>query len=245
MARSVLVTGGAGFVGSHVVDDLLRAGYHVRALDLLVDQVHPRGQRPEYLSDEVELAVADVRDRAALGRALGGVDAVVHLAARVSVGQSMYELAAYAAVNTTGTAILLEALLDRGIGRLVVASSMSIYGEGLYRRPDGSVVVDAARTREQLQRGEWEPSAELEPLPTPEWKPPSLSSVPELIGAARVGDIRHCFADVSLARELLGFEPQVALEDGLAELVEWLEGRAAEDRFTAAADELHRRGLTL
>ena len=367
MAQSILITGGAGFIGSHLARQLLEAGHEVRALDSLDPQVHPSGQRPAYLDGEVELQVGDVRDRAAVDRALDGIDAVVHFAARVGVGQSMYEIADYTSVNTYGTGVLLQAMLDRSIGRLLVASSMSIYGEGLYRGVENAT----ERTREALERGEWEPTDQdgraLEPLPTPEWKVPALSSIyalnkydqermcllfgssygipttamrffnvygrdqalsnpytgvlaifagrllndrpplifedghqrrdfvsvsdvaracalaletpaaagkvlnvgsgesvsvreiadrlaavmgkdgiePEVTGKYRVGDIRHCFADITLARETLGYEPQVALDEGMAELAEWLEGRTAEDRVESAGAELAARGLTL
>jgi dTDP-L-rhamnose 4-epimerase len=364
MGEHVLITGGAGFIGSHVADELLRAGHDVRALDSLVAQVHGDVQRPPYLADEVELVVGDVRDVEAVRRALNDVDSVVHLAARVGVGQSMYELAEYAAANTAGTAVLLEALLERPVRKLLVASSMSIYGEGAYE-PAPAV----ERTRTQLRRGEWEPRGpngeELTPVPTPETKEPSLASVyaltkfdqerlgllygaaysvptvalrffnvygprqalsnpytgvlaifaarllndrrplvyedggqrrdfvnvadvaracrlaleldgadgravnigsgrsasvleiadqltrvlgkeiePELAGKFRAGDIRHCFADVRLAREALGFEAEVAFEDGMAELAGWLQGQVASDRFEEAAAELTERGLT-
>jgi dTDP-L-rhamnose 4-epimerase len=359
----VLITGGAGFIGSHLADELLAAGYSVRALDVLVDQVH-EGDRPEYLSDDVELIPGDVRGEEVVCGALEGVDAVVHLAARVGVGQSMYEQAEYAASNTLGTAVLLDALAERPVRKLVVASSMSVYGEGAYEP-----VPAVERTREQLERRDWEPRGaggeELTPVPTPETKQPTLSSVyaltkfdqerlcllfgsaygvptvalrlfnvygprqalsnpytgvlaifasrllndnapvvyedgaqtrdfvhvsdiarafrlalerdgadgsvvnagggratsvleiahtlagllgkeidPELPGTFRACDIRHCIADVSLARELLGFEVQVTLEDGLAELAEWLQTQPATDRFDRAAAELAERGLT-
>src|SRR3954452_1222063 len=110
---TILVTGGAGFIGSHLADELLARGHRVRALDNLTPQVHGGGDRPEYLADDVELQVGDVRDADAVRRALVGVDAVVHLAARVGVGQSMYEIADYTAENSGGTAVLLEAMLDR------------------------------------------------------------------------------------------------------------------------------------
>jgi dTDP-L-rhamnose 4-epimerase len=365
VGERVLITGGAGFIGSHLADQLIATGYSVRALDSFVDQVHA-GDRPDYLHADVELLHGDVRDREALDRALDGVAAVVHLAARVGVGQSMYEIAEYAAANTAGTAVLLEALIDRDVSRLVVASSMSVYGEGLYVGPDGEPVVDAARTRAQLERNEWEPGEGLRPVPTPEWKQPSLASVyaltkydqerlcliwgesygvpttalrlfnvygprqalsnpytgvlaifasrllngqpplvfedgeqrrdfvsvhdvarairlalepgesscgvlnvgsgrsvtvkeiaellasalsvdiePVLTGKARAGDIRHCFADVSLARERLGFEAQVGFEEGIAQLVDWLAGQRPDDRVEQARAELDRRGLTL
>jgi dTDP-L-rhamnose 4-epimerase len=177
----ILITGGAGFIGSHLADELLRRGWRVRALDNLEPQVHETGDRPAYLDPDVELVVGDVRDADCVRRALDGVDAVVHLAARVGVGQSMYDIADYTSVNGTGTAVLLQALLDHPVRRLVVASSMSVYGEGLYADAAGRRVDAAERSREQLERGDWEPSgtdgAPLSPLPTPEDKPVSLSSI--------------------------------------------------------------------
>jgi dTDP-L-rhamnose 4-epimerase len=179
----VLVTGGAGFIGSHLVDRLLADGADVRILDSLDVQVHDG--RPEYLAREAELAVGDVRDRDAVDRALAGVDRVVHLAAAVGVGQSMYEIERYTSVNAVGAAVLLERLLevrDR-IEKVVVASSMSIYGEGLYRCPqEGVEVSPEPRPEAQLAARRWEvvcPScgAELEPLPTPETKPLQPTSV--------------------------------------------------------------------
>jgi dTDP-L-rhamnose 4-epimerase len=371
MSATILITGGAGFIGSHLADDLLGHGWNVRALDNLTPQVHERGERPAYLHPDVELVVGDVRDERCVRRALAGVDAVVHLAARVGVGQSMYDIADYTSVNGAGTAVLLQALLDHPIEQLVVASSMSVYGEGLYVDGDGAAVKTAERSREQLERGEWEPAGEggaaLKPLPTPEHKPPSLSSIyalgkydqermcllfgsayrvpvtalrffnvygprqalsnpytgvlaifagrllnerppliyedgrqrrdfvsvydvaracrlaleqpdpagrvlnvgsgesvcvleiadelarvmgrehirPQVTGKYRVGDIRNCFSDIALAREAIGFEPRVAMSDGMAELAEWLAGEAATDRVDAAAAELAARGLTV
>jgi dTDP-L-rhamnose 4-epimerase len=172
----VLVTGGAGFIGSHLVDELLRAGHAVRVLDSLVEQVHGDSQRPEYLAADAELIAGDVRNAEVVRGALEGIDSVVHLAARVGVGQSMYEPAEYAAANTAGTGVLLEALLDHPVRKLVVASSMSIYGEGAYEPAPAT-----ERTREQLERGDWEPRGangeQLEPVPTPESKEPALASV--------------------------------------------------------------------
>lgn len=379
MGHTILVTGGAGFIGSHLADLLLREGHHVRALDVLSPQVHgdaaATGRRPDYLDPEVELVVGDVRDRAAVDRALQGVDVVFHFAAAVGVGQSMYEIAEYTSVNNLGTAVLLEAMAARAkaqpFARLVVASSMSLYGEGLYRAPDGTHVVDAERPRAQLVAGRWEPrdalGRVLEPLPTPESKAPSLASVyalskydqerlclmvgraygipavalrffnvfgtrqalsnpytgvlaifasrllnerapmifedglqqrdfvhvtdvaracsaartapgavgevlnvgagntytvreiaertaaavgkpylqPEVTGKYRVGDIRHCVADIARARAVLGYEPRVSLDAGLEELAGWLEGQTAADRVDAARAELAARGLTV
>jgi dTDP-L-rhamnose 4-epimerase len=371
MRQRVLITGGGGFIGSHLADELLASGYDVRALDNLDPQVHPKRRRPPYLDPDVELLVGDVRDRGTIDRALEGVDAVFHLAAQVGVGQSMYRLCDYTSTNVGGTATLLEALIARPVERLIVASSMSIYGEGLYRRPDGRLVEDAARQIGQLVAGKWDPTDEsavpLEPLATPESKPPALQSVyalskfdqerlclmlgdayqipavalrffnvygprqalsnpytgvlaifasrllnrrapivyedgrqrrdfvsvydiaralrlaleapgvaghafnigsgesasvrdiaariaaaldvegvaPDITGQYRVGDIRHCFADISKARTLLGYEPQVTLDEGLMELAGWLSGQEAFDRVAEAHAELAARGLTV
>ncbi|MGZ8717209.1 MAG: NAD-dependent epimerase/dehydratase family protein [Gaiellaceae bacterium] len=359
----VLITGGAGFIGSHLADELLSGGYRVRALDNLTPQVHAGAARPDYLAADVELEVGDVRDAVAVRRALDGVDSVVHLAARVGVGQSMYEIAEYTSVNSLGTAVLLEALAEKPVRKLLVASSMSVYGEGLYLDGTGRWVEPPERTREQLERREWELPG-LEPAPTPETKRPGLSSIyaltkydqeraclvcggaygiptvalrlfntygtrqalsnpytgvlaifaarllndrpprifedglqrrdfvsvhdvarafrlaleregadgsavnvgsglsvtvreigeklaatmgkqiePELTGEYRLGDIRHCYADISHAHATLGYEPEVALEGGMGEIAAWLEGRVADDRVGAATEELARRGL--
>jgi dTDP-L-rhamnose 4-epimerase len=369
--RRILITGGGGFIGSHLADELLAAGYSVRALDSLVSQVHSTRTRPDYLDPDVELVVGDVRDRATVDRALDDVDAVYHLAAQVGVGQSMYQLCDYTSTNVGGTATLLEALIERPVQRLVVASSMSIYGEGLYRDEHGAAVQTAERQMDQLASGHWDPpdsaGRPLTPLPTPETKSPSLKSVyaltkfdqerlclmigeayrlstvalrffnvygprqalsnpytgvlaifgsrllngrapvvyedgqqrrdfvsvydvaralrlalevpeagghafnvgsgisasvreiaarmastlgipdvhPEITGQYRVGDIRHCFADISKARALLGYEPQIALEEGLMELAGWLGGQQAFDRVAEANAELAARGLTV
>jgi dTDP-L-rhamnose 4-epimerase len=361
--RSILVTGGAGFIGSHLVDELLEHGYEVRVFDALVGQVHGDAARPSYLSPQAELQVGDLRDEAAVRRALEGIDAVVHLAARVGVGQSMYEITEYTGANSYGTAVLLQALLDRPVQKLLVASSMSIYGEG------ATAPVEAVeRTRADLEARRFDPlGASGEPLtalPTPETKRPANSSVyaltkydqerlclvfgeayavptvalrlfnvygprqalsnpytgvlaifasrllngrpplvfedgeqrrdfvnvadvargfrlaleqdaadgrsinigsgesatvteianklaevlgveiePEITGRFRAGDIRHCFADITLAHDLLGYRPERLLADGLAELATWLGTQTAEDRVDDATAELVTRGL--
>src|SRR5690606_16470195 len=144
--RQVLITGGAGFIGSHLADELLAHGYRVRALDNLDPQVHGAdAERPSYLHDDVELIRGDVRDRDAVRHALEGVDAVFHFAAAVGVGQSMYEIERYTDINNRGTAVLLEALIEHKPARLVVASSMSVYGEGLYRSAGGETVAPPER----------------------------------------------------------------------------------------------------
>jgi len=372
MSEHILITGGAGFIGSHLADELLANGYRVRVLDNLSPQVHGDcGRRPDYLDPAVELVVGDVCDPAALRTALRGIDAVYHFAAAVGVGQSMYEVVNYTRVNNLGTAVLLEALIQKPVRRLVVASSMSLYGEGLYRNGAGEIRTVGERPLEQLRRGEWEWRDErgepLVPAPTPESKVPALASVyalskldqerlclmigraynfsavalrffnaygprqalsnpytgvlaifasrllndsapkifedgfqqrdfvsvydiaracrlaletpaaagevfnigsghaytvraiaeriasvvgkthlaPEITQKYRVGDIRHCFADIGKARDVLGFVPQVTLADGLAELAAWLEGQAAVDRVAQASAELAARGLAI
>ncbi|KFE60614.1 NAD-dependent epimerase/dehydratase family protein [Hyalangium minutum] len=371
-SKLILVTGGAGFIGSHVAEQLMAQGHRVRVLDCLLPQVHGEGrQRPAYLHPEVELHVGDVRDGKAVRHALEGVDAVYHFAAAVGVGQSMYEIAHCTSVNNLGTAVLLEALSQKPVQRLVVASSMSVYGEGLFTGPAGRLTTGQERTREQLQAGQWEvrdaTGQVLMPVPTPEVKALSLSSVyalskydqerlclmvgkaygiptvvlrlfnvygprqalsnpyagvlaifasrllngnrplifedglqqrdfvsvhdvaracrlalevpeavggvfnigsgqsitvreaaaaiaelmgkphlrPEITGKYRVGDARHCIADISLARKVLGYSPQVSFHQGLMELAGWLRGQVAHDRVAQAQAELEARGLTV
>ena len=174
----VLITGGAGFIGSHLADRLLTEGHQVRALDNLDPQVHPGGERPDYLDGDVELQVGDVRDHDAVRRALDGVDAVVHFAAAVGVGQSMYEIERYTSINAIGAAVVLEAVLERrdAIRKLLVASSMSIYGEGQYRNPETgeSGLAPGVRPETQLAGRNWNVLADdgtpLEPEPTAETK---------------------------------------------------------------------------
>jgi len=178
----VLITGGAGFIGSHAAKALLGAGYDVRLFDDLSPQVHGAlRQPPVYLPRDAELVVGDITDALAIERALRGADMVLHLASSVGVGQSMYEIAPYVRVNELGTATLLQALLKHPIQRLVVASSMSVYGEGACRSTSGDIVTPDDRPIDQLKRGDWEPhnaqGIELEPIPTPETKRPSLSSI--------------------------------------------------------------------
>src|SRR5438094_7211828 len=181
----VLITGGAGFIGSHFADRLLADGHEVRALDNLDAQVHPDGERPDYLDSAVELQVGDVRDREAVRHALDDVDAVVHFAAAVGVGQSMYEIERYTSINAIGAAVLLEEVLERrdAIRKLLVASSMSIYGEGQYRnsRTGESGLAPGLRPEAQLAARNWDIQAEdgtpLEPEPTAETKPLRPTSI--------------------------------------------------------------------
>lgn len=179
----VLITGGAGFIGSHVADRLLEQGYRVRVLDALDEQVHGQGRPmfPAYLSPEVETIRGDVRNPRDVAHALEGVDAVYHFAAAVGVGQSMYQIERYTDINNRGTAVLLEGLLRHRVRKLIVASSMSVYGEGLYRSGSGEIVCPQPRSLDRLKSGQWELPDEtgraLEPVATPESKVPSPQSV--------------------------------------------------------------------
>ncbi len=186
MFKRVLVTGGAGFIGSHTIDLLLRQGAKVRVLDNLEPQVHGLiDAPPAYLSREAEFVRGDVLDRDALTKALVGCDAVIHDAAMVGVGQSQYQIHRYANVNTAGTAMLLDILVNEktSVERLMVASSMSIYGEGLYRRPsDGARLAPTLRPDSQLAAHDFEmrdpeTGEALTPIPTPESKPLHCTSI--------------------------------------------------------------------
>ena len=179
--EKILITGGAGFIGRFVADELLARGNQVRVLDSLIEQVHGETDGSKMLNPEAELIRGDVRDKAAVIKALQGVDSVIHLAAEVGVGQSMYEVERYTSTNDVGTAVLFEALIQKPVRRVVTASSMSIYGEGLYRDADGRTVEDAERKGLRDGLSSWEPvDAQGRPLAamaTPEWKRPSLSSI--------------------------------------------------------------------
>ena len=177
-----LVTGGAGFIGSHLVQRLVDLGEDVIVLDSLEPQVH--GGKPPELPDGVHFVHGDVGDPDVVDAALDGVERVVHLAAAVGVGQSMYEIADYVRKNTYATAIFLERLVarDQRPSRLVVASSMSIYGEGEYTCAQHGRFAPAPRPEHQLVARQWEclcPECgeELEPAATRERKPLIPTSV--------------------------------------------------------------------
>ena len=181
MGETVLVTGGAGFIGRAVTRELLSRGNRVRILDSLVEQVHGGRARPKDLPDDAELIIDDIRNPDAVTKALDGAGSVVHLAAEVGVGQSMYEVERYTSVNEAGSAVLFEALIDSPVRRVVTASSMSIYGEGLYEDADGKIVENAERQARFSNGESWDPldsqGRPLKPKPTPEWKRPSLTSI--------------------------------------------------------------------
>ena len=368
---NILVTGGAGFIGSHLVDALVKKGHRVRILDSLVEQVHGP-EAPLHLNRQAEFINGDVCDAVAVTKALDGIDVVYHQAAEVGVGQSMYEIVRYVRANDLGTAVLLEEMIKRPgqFRKLVVASSMSIYGEGAYRcNGCGAIANPSLRPDEQLAAHDWEFSCDtcgglLATTGTPEEKPLFPTSVyaiskqnqeqyclavgraykiptvafryfnvygtrqalsnpytgvcaifssrllndqaptifedgeqsrdfvhvsdivranmlaletdggdyhamnigtgratsvieiarllakglgkniePEIVGKTREGDIRHCVADISKARRLLGYEPKVTLEIGLKELLKWTTGQEAIDKVVSATNELAARSL--
>ncbi|MCD4708689.1 MAG: GDP-mannose 4,6-dehydratase [Candidatus Sabulitectum sp.] len=185
MGKSVLITGGAGFIGSHLGDFFLSKDYEVKAFDNLDPQVHgENASRPGYLNSEIELIVGDVRDTESFAKALKPADILVHFAAAVGVGQSMYEITRYTSINTMGAAVVLEEAVKQKdhIEKMLVASSMSIYGEGLYICPTCGEVTPKLRPAEQLARRKWDmlcPSCDKAcvPAPTPETKPLFPTSV--------------------------------------------------------------------
>lgn len=370
MSDCILITGGAGFIGTHLAARLVAEGYRVKVLDNLAEQVHGRTGWPPHLPEGITKIHGDVRSFAQVREALQDVDAVFHFAAAVGVGQSMYRINHYVDVNNRGTAVLLESLTARPVRKLILASSMSVYGEGSYRDGRGNIRWPAERDSEMLRAGLFElyhEQEELQPIPTPENKPLSPSSIyalskfdqermalmigaayaipttalrffniygpyqslsnpytgvlaifasrllngreplifedgrqrrdfvsvhdvcqacllalesdraegevfnigsgnnysigeiaakvtevlpgadlsPQITGDYRVGDIRHCFADIGKARDLLGYRPRVSLADGLAELAGWLETQQAVDRVEIMRHELASRGLSL
>jgi dTDP-L-rhamnose 4-epimerase len=368
--KKVLILGGGGFVGSHTADALLEQGHHVIVFDNLSKQVHSSGF-PSYLSREVEFVEGDVRELSALSRVVARADVIYQLAAAVGVGQSMYEISNYCASNIQGTANLLQAILDTRScpEKVIVASSMSIYGEGRYACALCGAVAPLPRILAQLKKKEWELNCPncgriLRPEATSEEKPLQCTSVyalskkaqeemtllfgqtydiptvalryfniygprqalsnpytgvaaifasrllngnapvvfedgrqmrdfvnirdivqanllalsspggdgmalnvgsgkpvdiqqvakeiarmlgseiePTMPGVYRAGDIRHCFADISKTQEALGYSPRVSFQEGLSELVNWLESQQAHDHTEEAMFQLTARGL--
>ncbi|WP_075293227.1 NAD-dependent epimerase/dehydratase family protein [Pararhizobium arenae] len=177
--ESVLVTGGCGFIGRHVTEELLERGYKVRILDAFIDQVH--GDTEAEVPQGAEIVRGDIRDKQVVFAAVEGMDAVIHLAAEVGVGQSMYEISRYVGVNDLGTAVLLEALIGGPARRIVVASSMSVYGEGRYQTATNEQVGQARRRADRIKMGQWNlQSADgkpLLPIATDEEKPVDLASI--------------------------------------------------------------------
>ncbi len=182
MKYRILVTGGAGFIGSHLVDKLIEVGHSVVVLDNLEPQVHSK--KPDYLSPEAEYIFEDIRNEELLSNLLSDVEIVFHQAATVGVGQSMYEIKKYVDVNTYATAKLLDILVNKenNVRKLIVASSMSIYGEGAYECEDCGEVYPKLREEEQFMRREWEMKCPycgkiVKPIPTSEDKPLHPTSI--------------------------------------------------------------------
>jgi len=179
----VLVTGGYGFIGSHLVDHLIDEGHEVRVVDRLEYQVH-KGIPPDYLNPSAEYILGDIGDKGVLSTAIKDTNVIFHLAASVGVGQSMYEIKRYVESNTMGTAKLLDFLVNEShdVKKLVVASSMSIYGEGAYSCVDCGIVYPKPRPMQQLKSREWEMKCpqcnkQVDPLPTSEDKPLHPTSI--------------------------------------------------------------------
>lgn len=183
MANKILVTGGAGFIGSHIVDFLVKDNHEVVVLDNLEPQVHGDG-KPDYLNSDAKYIFSDIRDRDALKTALEGVEIIFHEASRVGVGQSMYEIQKYVDSNTLGTAVLLDFLAneEHDVKKLVIASSMSNYGEGKYHCEKCGVVYPKLRPKKQLAARDWEMKCPIcedaaRPMPTDEDKPMHSTSI--------------------------------------------------------------------
>ena len=156
--RSILVTGGAGYIGSHLVDRLVLQGYDVTVLDNLEPQVHRSGTWPSYANPRARYVRGDVRDRALFEPLVLSCDAVVHFGAAVSVGQSMYQVDRYVDVNTRGTALLLDILVNtrHHVEKVLVASSIGVYGEGAYRCARCGPVAPGIRSAAQLAKRDWD-----------------------------------------------------------------------------------------
>jgi dTDP-L-rhamnose 4-epimerase len=244
---TVLVTGGAGFIGSHVVELLLRQGHRVRVFDSLVEQVH-RGAGPRYVPADAEFVRGDVRDRDALVQALRGVDRVVHLAAEVGVGQSMYEVSRYVDANTGGTGVLLDILANgrTGIGRIVVASSMSIYGEGAYTCAAHGLVAPGLRPESQLKARQWDPEcpacgAALSPVPTTEDKallPTSVYAISKMNQELLCLSVGAAYGtDVVALRYFNAYGPRQALSNPYTGVAAIFSGRLLNGRAPLAFED--------
>ncbi len=177
MIRDILVTGGAGYIGSHLVDALVAREYRVTVLDNLEPQVHRSGKWPSYANPDAKYVKGDVRDRAVFEPLVLASQAVVHFGAAVSVGQSMYQIDRYVDVNTRGTALLLDILVNakHKVEKVLVASSIGVYGEGAYECATHGPVAPTIRLEQQLAMRDWEQhcpycAAHVRSIPTPEDK---------------------------------------------------------------------------
>lgn len=372
--EKILVTGGAGFIGSHTVDLLIKSKYQPIIIDNLEPQVHGK-TKPDYLNNDATFIQKDIQDPKTLREIIPQVDAVIHLAALVGVGQSMYQIERYININTKATATLLDTLVkeEHNVKKLIVASSMSVYGEGKYLcEKCKTEVFPELRIEKQLKNKQWDQKcpdcgSNLKPLPTDEKKPLMPTSIyaqskrhqeemclligktygiptvalryfnvygsrqslsnpytgacaiftsrilnnkppyifedgkqardfihvkdiakanlnalesdkanyeainigtgkpitifnladtliklynkshikPHISNEYRKGDIRHCYADITKAKELLNFKPDIILQDGLSELSQWAKthGWGAVDLFEKALKELKEKQL--
>ena len=244
---TVLVTGGAGFIGSHVVERLLQQGHSVRVFDSLVEQVH-RGAGPQYVPADAEFVRGDVRDRQSLAKALRGVDQVVHLAAEVGVGQSMYEVSRYVDANTGGTGVLLDIIANdkTNVGRIVVASSMSIYGEGAYRCAEHGLIAPRLRLERQLKGRQWDPrcpdcGTALSPVPTAEDKallPTSVYAISKMDAELLCLSVGAAYGiDVVALRYFNAYGPRQALSNPYTGVAAIFSGRLLNGRAPLAFED--------
>lgn len=367
----ILVTGGAGFIGSHLVDALVEAGHKVTILDNLDPQIHPEGHPPDYLNNNARFINGDIRDSKTLQEAVCSADVIFHKASAVGVAQSQYEILKYVSVNSSGTANLLDILANKKhrVRKLILAASMSSYGEGLYRCMECGDVRPCLRSEEQMSRQDWQPrcptcTRSVSPIPTPEeaalnsnsiyaitkkdqeemclligktygipvvslryfnvygprqslsnpyngvaaifmsrikndrspvifedglqtrdfvciqdivnvnlrvmeseqadyqilnvgsGRPVRIRDVAEILARAcgkdldpeitkqfRKGDVRHCYADNTKLKKILGYTPQTPFEQGIQDLLAWSRTVKADDRFDKAKAEWKARGL--
>ena len=371
MRKKVLITGGAGFIGSHLTDSLISQAHDVVIFDNLEKQVHPNSQIPSYLNPKATFIEGDVRDIDGLKKAIADIDVVFNFASAVGLGQSMYEISRYVSTNSLGTANLLDVLVnhDHDVKKVIVASSMSKYGEGAYICEDHGEVHPNIRPHSQLLKGDFDVRCPhcnlgLKPIPTREDKallssnlysltkkhqeemtmsicgtygipstalrffnvfgprqslnnpytgvaamflsrikndnPPVIFedglqtrdfvSVHDIVSAnvlsmnsssannqvfnvgsgiplqikevaetlikvngsrltpmithkARKNDVRHCYADISKIRSLLGFEPKISFEHGIKELISWSRDEKAIDKIDEANKLMEKKGL--
>ena len=373
MTKNVLVTGGAGFIGSFLVDALVEFGHNVRILDNLEPQVHGSGKKaPAYLNPHAEFILGDVRDRDKFADVLKDVEIIFHEAAAVGVGQSMYQVRKYVETNTLGIANFLDIVASgecNSLEKMIIPSSMSIYGEGAYTCETCGTVYPPERTTEMLQKKQWNPECplcgdQLTHKPVTEYKPLVPTSVyaitkrdheelalsvgkaygistftlrffnvygprqaltnpytgvaaifcgnllrgkpplifedglqlrdfvhisdivraniacmeetdirygcynvgsgehvsildlarllikgldsdiePVIVNKFRTGDIRHCYADISLIRKEIGFEPKIRLSDGITELIHWVANQTPMEEVGNAMKELLEKEL--
>ncbi|MBI3379790.1 SDR family NAD(P)-dependent oxidoreductase [Candidatus Gottesmanbacteria bacterium] len=369
--KKILVTGGAGFIGSHLVDKLIENGYEVRVLDNLFKQIHPSGHLPAYFNKKAHFLKGDVTNKENWLKALDGIDGVFHFAAAVGVGQSMYEIEHYVRVNSLGTAILLDILANKkhNVKKIIVAASMSSYGEGTYKCKNCGLIRPPLRNEKQLEKQDFnvycpQCSQIVVPVPTSEDAKQNCNSIyainkknqeemvlnvgmayripavalryfnvygtrqslsnpyngvvaifmsriknnrppiinedglqtrdfihirdvtaaniaaleedeanyevfnvgsgmpvtikkiaellaqiykrnikPDITSKTRKLDVRHCYADITKITDCLGWQPNMDLEKGLLEVVDWSQQEKSVDKLDFALQELAKRGL--